>query len=141
MDYMSNATIDLDSGSLVFGNAKTDKVHTFDLMVLQLTIEGVESRYNLKLDDNKCLKPTPEFLSDLAAAMDGLGFDGCSPTQAHQIWVTSSVAMVTLKKKLRQSLNSVSGITATPAPSPPASGSDTTSTSPESKPNLESTTV
>lgn len=125
----ASPAIDLDSGTLVFGNAATDKQHKFDLMVLQLTIEEVEGRHSLKVDANQCLKATPEFLTDLATAIDRLGFDSCSPTQAHQIWVTASVAMATLKKKLRQTLNSVSGSTSTPAPSPLVSESGTTQTS------------
>jgi hypothetical protein len=134
-----SGTIDLDSGTLVFGNAKTDKVHTFDLMVLQLTIEQLQGKHNLKADKDGFLQPTPDFLRELAGEMDALGFDGCSPTQAHQIWVTTSVAMVSLKKKLRQSLNSVTGITATPEPSAPPNGSATKPTSPGSKPKREST--
>jgi alkanesulfonate monooxygenase SsuD/methylene tetrahydromethanopterin reductase-like flavin-dependent oxidoreductase (luciferase family) len=134
-------TIDLSSGKLTFGNAATDKTHDFDLMVLQLTIEQVHGLHNLKTNENGELKPTPEFLTDLAAAIDRLGFDGCTPTQAHQIWITASVAISGLKKNIVQSASLVSGITSTPGNSATASGSATTPTSPDSKPSPESTTA
>lgn len=133
------AKIDLSSGKLTFGNAATDNIHDFDLMVLQLTIEQVHGMHNLKTNENGELKPTPQFLMDLAAAIDRLGFDGCTPTQAHQIWITASVAISSLKKNIVQSASLVSGITSTPEHSATANGSATMPTSTKSKRKAAST--
>ncbi len=138
MDRIMTA-IDLSSGKLTFGNAATDKTHDFDLMLLKLAIDQVTGMHNLKETETGGLTPTPDFLLDLAAAIDKMGFDGCTPSQAYEIWVIATTAFVSLKKNIVRSASLAFGTTAMPGNSHPASGSATTATSPDSKPNPEST--
>ncbi len=133
------ATIDLSSGKLTFGNAATDNAHDFDLMLIKLTIDQVTGLHNLKEAGSGGLTPTPEFLVDLAAAIDGMGFDGCTPSQAYEIWVIATTAFIGLKKNIARSASLVSGTTATPEPSPLASASVTTPTSKHSNRKQKST--
>lgn len=135
---MSTTDIELDSGLLPIGNAATGEVHKLDLMLLQLTIERVERTASLPIEDGRKM-PTVEFLTDLAKAIEGLGFAGCTPTQAHQIWILASVAMFQLKKNMLSAQKSVIGSTSTPAHSRQENSSDTEKTSPESEHSSEST--
>lgn len=130
--------INLDSGTLRFGDSLTGQTFDLDLLTLQLSIEQVEMRHNLqKVDGHKVA--TEDFLNELAYTIKGKGFINCTPTQAHQIWILSAVAMGALKKNIRSSVTSVSGFTSTLAPSPARSASDTTPTLAELNPNHEST--
>lgn len=132
------AKIDLNTGKLAFGNPETGEIINLDLMILQLTIERVESMHRLPTLAGFPTS-TPEFLQALAIEVERLGIVGCTPTQAFQIWNVSAAAISALKKNTRQSVRSVSGLTSTPEPSPPVSELATKPTSEESKPSPEST--
>lgn len=135
-----SGSINLESGTLAFGNPKTGTVHEFDLMILQLTIERVESMHRLPVQAG-FPTATPSFLEALSKEVDALGFDGCTPTQAFQIWNLAAAAIASLKKNTKQNVSLVFGSTSTPATSVPVSASATTQTLDESKPNPESTTA
>lgn len=73
--------------------------HVVDLLLLKLTCEQCEERHKLTEKDGR-LSPTPEFLTELAAMLSGIGLERCTPTLAWQAWVAASDAMAMLKKSM-----------------------------------------
>lgn len=92
----------LQNGKLRFALVGPDGNETpveADLIELKLICEQVEEKHNLQVVNGEA-RPTPEFLADLAGVLQGCGFEGCTSTQAWQVWVTVGKSLVVLKKNI-----------------------------------------
>jgi len=75
-----------------------------DLLVLKLTCEQCEDQYSLQAADGR-MKPTPEFLQDLASRLGTCGIENCTPTIAWQVWIAVSEQLSQLKKSTNATPN------------------------------------
>lgn len=90
----------LEDGELVFRVRRVDGSetdHRLDLLCLKLTCEACEEQHGLQVKDG-CLRPTPDFLVDLARRIESLGLDRCTPTLAWKVWIAAADGMQGLKK-------------------------------------------
>ena len=91
-----------------------DKTIDADLLILKLTCEQCEDRHSLQSADGR-MKPTPEFLQDLAASLGTCGIEDCTPTIAWQVWIAVSEQLSLLKKSTNETPSSPSGSESTPS--------------------------
>jgi hypothetical protein len=89
----------LDSGELVYGRRRGGECvteHKIDLLVLRLVCEECVEENNLAVKDGRYVM-TAGFLLDLAGRLNDVGVDGCTPTEARQLWMLSTQTQETLK--------------------------------------------
>lgn len=63
--------------------------------------EACEDRHSLQSTDGR-MRPTPEFLSDLASSLGVCGIPDCTPTIAWQVWIAVSEQLSALKKSTNE---------------------------------------
>lgn len=85
-------------------------VHELDVLLLKLACEECESKHGLKVVEGR-VRPTTDFLRDLAAKLETLGVVGCSASVAYQLWCEASDAIALLKKNTSETPNLPSGST------------------------------
>lgn len=88
MQEISDGTITVKLGG---------KAIDVDLLVTKLAIEPVEEKYKVS---SKEWKATPDFLRDLAAAVESVGISPCTPTAAYQVWEFVTRGWADLKKSM-----------------------------------------
>ncbi len=105
MEHLSNPTDTvLSDGTLRFVVRKPgqeDVPIVADLLILKLTCEACEDRHSLQSTDGR-MRPTPEFLSDLASSLGVCGIPDCTPTIAWQVWIAVSEQLSALKKSTNE---------------------------------------
>lgn len=79
----------------------TETKHEVDLLVLKVTCEKAEDDHQLQTVDGR-IRPTAEFLVDLAGRLATCGLPNCTPTHAWQAWIAVTEAMATLKNSISE---------------------------------------
>lgn len=90
------------------------KEASVDLLLFRLACEELETKHNLRIDDQGCYVPTEDFLLELAARLAKFGTT-VTPYAANRLWCMATEMTEALKKNMSQQPISASGTDSTPA--------------------------
>ncbi len=97
--------LELVDGTLEFYITVNGISHTWltDVVTLKLIAEEIETRHRLQ-PSGTFLKPTPDFLADLAGAYVDAGAVACGQSQALQIWTLVHERFLRMRHSLTQQI-------------------------------------
>jgi hypothetical protein len=93
----------LPTGELRFRVQRSDDretTHNVDVVATKLACEECERQHSLQQDEGGYYIPTVEFLQSLAARLDTVGIDECTPTLAYLVWTSVTREFMALKKNI-----------------------------------------
>jgi hypothetical protein len=125
MAQQSREPVVLEDASLLFKTAigGVEKEHRIDLLTLKLVCDECQEDHQLPVKDGRYV-PRSQFLLDLAGRLQLIGVEGCTPSIASQLWVAAYEGIESLKKNVKETPNSPSGLELTQEASLQLSGSD-----------------